>query len=511
MKIVKQASVQGKVESVEEVVGQLQSFIGRAAETGRAAHEVERELFKRLLQLGLLLLQQFFALLGDGDEGERVKLSEGRELKRLSEPQRRGYRSIFGLLEIVRWVYARGEQQRIEYVPLDARTSLPEGKDSYLLQDWDQRLAVEMPYGQINAVLEPILGLNQSVANLEQMSRTLAEQVEGFWATEDTPPVAGEGELIVLSADAKGVPMRKAADAPPITEHAHRPGPKPGRKQMALLGAAYHIEPYVRTPEQVLEALFREPTSAAVPNTEPARPLPQHKRRRAALSEAEAGQPGHSAAVIFPWLLAQAQGREAQPQCPWVVVMDGQPTLWDDLHAVLGDAPRVEVLDLLHANGYLWQAVHLFHPPGTEKALAMMKFCLLALLKGKVQELLLWLADQAEQRGLSASQRQQLAKIIGYFRRHRHRVHYDQYLAAGYPIASGVIEGACRHVVKDRMERAGMHWTLPGAQAMLRLRCIALNGQWEDFMRYYIDQETARLYPNDPQHRPEPEALPWAA
>jgi hypothetical protein len=452
MKIMRQASTQGKPESVEAIVGQLQGFIRRAAETGSAAHEVERELFKRLLQLGLLLLKEFFGLLGDGDEGERVALADGGELKRLSEPQRRGYRSIFGLLEIVRWVYARGEKQRIEYVPLDARAGLPESKDSYLLQDWDQRLAVELPFGQLNAVLEPMLGLNPSVANLEQMSRTLADQVEGFWAAEGTPAAAGQGDLIVLSADAKGVPMRKTADTPAIAAHAHRPGPKPGRKQMALLGAAYHIEPYVRTPEQVLEALFCEPTSVAVPGTEPARPIPQHKRLRAALSEAECGQPGHSAAVIFPWLLAQAQGRDPHHQQPWVVVMDGQPTLWDELDAVLGEAPRVEILDLLHANGYLWQAVHLFHTPGTEKASAMMKFCLLALLKDKAQELLLWLADQAEQRGLSANQRQQLAKIIGYFRRHRHRLHYDQYLAAGYPIASGVIEGACRHVVKDRME-----------------------------------------------------------
>ena len=509
MKIVNQASAQGKVESIEEVVGQLQGFIGRAAETGSAAHEVERELLRRLLQLGLLLLQQFFALLGDGNEGERVELVDGRVLKRLSDPRRRGYRSIFGRLEIVRWVYARGEKQRIEYAPLDARARLPEGKDSYLLQEWDQRLAVEMPYGQVNAVLEPMLGLTQSVAGLEQSSRTLAAQVEGFWAEQAAPQAAGESEVVVLSADGKGVPMRKAPEAAPISAHAHQPGPKPGRKQMALVGAAYHIAPYVRTPEQVLEALFQEPVPGAPPA--PARPAPQHKRLRAALSEAELGQPGHSAAVIFPWLREQAQGRDPRHQHAWVVVMDGQPSLWEQLDSVLQDTPRVEILDLLHANGYLWQAVHLFHEPGTEGALLMMRFCLLALLKGMGEALMSWLIDQANACGLSASQRQQLEHISAYFHRHRHRIHYDQYLAAGYPIASGVIEGACRHVVKDRMERAGMHWTLPGARAMLRLRCIALNGQWEDFMQYYIKQETARLYPHDPKPRPGPTALPMAA
>jgi hypothetical protein len=218
---------------------------------------------------------------------------------------------------------------------------------------------------------------------------------------------------VVFSADGKGVPMRKAAEAPPIEAHAHRPGPKPGRKKMALVGAAYTIEPYGRTPEQVLEALFRAPSPLPPPCAEPTRPQPPYQRRRAALSAAVSGEPGHAAPVIFPWLAAPAQGRDPDRQRPWVVVMDGQQTWWDELDAVLGVRPRVEVLDLLHAHGYLWQAVHLFHPTGSDLALKMMKVCLLALLKGQAQTLMRWLAEQADVRGLSATQRRQLANIIG--------------------------------------------------------------------------------------------------
>ena len=72
---------------------------------------------------------------------------------------------------------------------------------------------------------------------------------------------------------------------------------------------------------------------------------------------------------------------------------------------------------------------------------------------------------------------------------------YHEYLAAGYPIASGAIEGACRHLVKDRMERAGMHWTVAGAQAMLEVRSLAISGQWEEYQQYRIAAETQRLYP----------------
>ncbi len=81
---------------------------------------------------------------------------------------------------------------------------------------------------------------------------------------------------------------------------------------------------------------------------------------------------------------------------------------------------------------------------------------------------------------------------------------YNEYLAAGYPIASEVIEGACRHVVKDRMERSGMRWILDGAHAMLGLRCIHLSGAWDEFMRFRIKRECERLYPghsaNDDTH-----------
>jgi hypothetical protein len=149
--------------------------------------------------------------------------------------------------------------------------------------------------------------------------------------------------------------------------------------------------------------------------------------------------------------------------------MDGQTALWDAAAATLGEAPRVEILDLLHATGYLWEAVHLFHDPGSEMALKWMKVLTLGLLSGMGAGVICWLQQLAEPSELPTATRTRLAQIHGYF--DRDRIHYDRYLAAGYPIASGVIEGACRHVVKDRMERAGMHWTLrrPGpAEPALR-------------------------------------------
>ena len=88
-----------------------------------------------------------------------------------------------------------------------------------------------------------------------------------------------------------------------------------------------------------------------------------------------------------------------------------------------------------------------------------------------------------------------LTTICNYLGKNLARMRYDEYLAAGYPIASGVIEGACRYVVKDRMERAGMRWTVEGAQAMLALRTTYINGQGKEFQKYRVGQERQRLYP----------------
>ena len=87
-----------------------------------------------------------------------------------------------------------------------------------------------------------------------------------------------------------------------------------------------------------------------------------------------------------------------------------------------------------------------------------------------------------------------LESAIEYLENNREHMRYDEYLAAGYPIGSGVAEGACRHLVKDRMEQTGMRWTVEGAQAMLHVRALYLNDQWEDFLAFRVAQEQSRLY-----------------
>ena len=155
-----------------------------------------------------------------------------------------------------------------------------------------------------------------------------------------------------------------------------------------------------------------------------------------------------------------------------------------------------DILDLLHVTPRLWQAAHLFRAEKSGEAEAFARERIARVLEGKVGGVIRGLREMGTKRGLKGAKKKALGKICAYLSANRERMRYDEYLAKGYPIASGVIEGACRHLVKDRMERAGMHWTPEGAQAMLDVRSTYVNGDWEEYQAYRITRETNRLYPH---------------
>jgi hypothetical protein len=176
--------------------------------------------------------------------------------------------------------------------------------------------------------------------------------------------------------------------------------------------------------------------------------------------------------------------------------MDGQRSLWEASQQVLPQGHTVDILDLLHATPRIWEAAHLFYGRDEEQALSFVYDRVLRLLNGQVRSVVAGLRQMGTKRKLRGKKRKKLATLCQYLDNNAPRMRYDVYLAAGYPIASGVIEGACRHVVKDRMERSGMRWTLPSAQAMLDMRSTYVNGDWDEFMRYRIEKETQRLDPH---------------
>jgi hypothetical protein len=195
------------------------------------------------------------------------------------------------------------------------------------------------------------------------------------------------------------------------------------------------------------------------------------------------------------WLAQEVGRRNPRADKPLLLLMDGQKARWDAGQRMLPRAKTMEMFDLLHATPRLWDAAHLCYGRDEEHALSFVYDRVLRLLKGAVRAVVAGLRQMGTKRKLRGKKREQLAKICLYLANNAHRMQYEVYLAAGYPIASGVIEGACRHCIKDRMERSGMRWTIESAQAMWDMCSTYLNGDWDDFMQYRIAQETQRLYP----------------
>ena len=490
MMIMAEIAAFDNLKELAEMADNLATFVRQAAVEGTAAHEVEKGVWQRVLAMGRQATGQFFQMQGDGDVGETIEMPDGEKLRRLPEPHRRTYRSIFGPFTLLRYVYGTREGQRIDFVPLDTRLELPESELSYVLQDWAGTLCVEHAFARTAQTLDTILRLSLSVDSLERMSRTMAESVADFRDALKKPPVKEEGEILVATADGKGIPMRRPADQRPVGAR-RKKGEKANKKQMATLGCVYTVDAKHRTAEDVVAALFRESRGKRHESPEP---VARHKRVWSSLTYEQGGLRVDAETEVFTWMAREVDARRRDRQ-PMICLMDGQRSLWSSCAAHLPRSDTVEILDLLHAVEYVWNAAYLFHAEGSAAASVFVRDRVLRILRGEVGYVIGGLRQMATKRGLPAKKRKTLMQICNYLTRNRERMRYDEYLRAGYPIASGVIEGACRHVVKDRMERSGMRWTIDGAQAMLDLRSTAINDQWPEFQTHRIHAETHRLYP----------------
>lgn len=493
-------SLAGASKRLEDLV----RWLSQAAQEGTAEHTVERHLFQELLALGHGLMQGFLTMVGPGDLGPTVTLEDGRSVKRWPEAQDRRLLTVFGEFSLSRYVYGSRPDQKIELAPSDQRLGLPESEVSYLLQEWDQLLGIEQAFSRVQETLQTILGLKESVDTLERGNRQMAETAPAFRDSQPAPRPEEEGALLVVSEDNKGVPMVRPAEAAPAGGHRSK-GQKANKKQMACIGCVYTVDPHVRRAQELTATLFRD---ADRPRT--AAPSARQKRYWVALTRQEKGQLVQGQEEVFG-RMAQEIARRRKPGQTLVHLSDGQHSLETDRRQYLpADSPSarvVDVLDLMHVTPRLWQAAHLFHAEGSEGASQFVRERLQRVLEGQAAGVVSGLRQMGTKNALVGAKRGQLTRVCEYLQGNLHRMHYDQYLKAGYPIATGVIEGACRHVIKDRMERSGMRWKVPGAQAMLQLRVIHANGDWRGFQDYRVQQETLRLYP----HRvTEMERFPYA-
>src|SRR4051794_20696446 len=465
----------------------LRDFVRQAAGDGQRIDSVEREVFRQLLGLGHTLLSAFVAAHGDGDLGPQAETPEGHTVRRLPERHDRRYLSIFGELTIDRVAYGTREGQKIERVPLDERLALPEGDFSYVLEDWGQRLSLKGSFAEAGESLEMLLGLRVGVRALEQMNRVVAGHAPSFQNSLEMPPPEEEGPLMVVTADGKGVPMRRPEpDDGPKPHHRRTKGEKANKKRMACVGAVYSTKPFLRKAEAIIDEGVRDKKSEE-------RPRPQHKHVWGEMTREVEGQPPVTAKEgLFCHMSDELTARNLGHDRPVICLMDGERALWDAQAVYFPEA--VGVLDLFHVLERLWAVAHCFHTEGSDEARTFVEQRLRDLLQGRVGYVIGGLRRRLKAEKLNAQRRKVVASALEYLGNNKAHMRYDEYLAAGYPIGSGVAEGACRHLVKDRMEQTGMRWTVEGAQAMLHVRALYLNAQWEDFIEFRAEREQTRLY-----------------
>lgn len=476
-----------KMELTQQLVPQIVDLLLASLTEGRAVHEVEEGLWDLTLRVGQRSLTAFFDAHGTGDLGATMTLPDGQVVQRLEELHSRRYVSIFGPFMLERTVYGSREGQALDFVPLDNRLQLPQSVFSQVLQDWDQSLAVEQPFGQVSQTIERMLKFKQSVDSLEGMNRQQAQDVGEFRDLQGSPPAAEEGQIVVVTADCKGIVIR--GQGTKTVCGGERPtGQRANQKRMAAVASVYTVDPYVRSADEVVAALFRDPEYTPGP-----RPQPCHKRVWASLPH-DGPEPRTSIAVVFDWVWWEFAQRNPRLKRPTVCLCDGQEALWQACTDAVLDDDRIEILDLLHVTPRLWSAAKLLYGQKSKQVLPFVRQRVTQVLEGKVETVIRTMRRLGQ--GLPGAKKKALGRICSYLNKNRQRMHYDEYLRQGYPIASGVIEGACRHLIKDRMERAGMHWTLTGAQAMLDLRSVWISGQWEAFQQQRIEHETERLYPH---------------
>jgi len=475
----------------KEEFQKIEETIRQATIQGKRIDVVEENLWDQMLSLGRLMLTSFVAGQGTGDFGPTLEY-EGRILKRLDRLHAKPYMSVFGALPpIERTVYGTRETQKHELIPLDARLGLPESDYSYLLQQWSQSFCVKGSHKDAQSDLEQILRLRPSIRVLEDMNVSMSKDVEGFRSSRPAPSRDQEGEILVVTGDCKGVRIR--GDRPPDEDagnHARKRGPRPGTKREACVGSVYSIDRFVRSAEDVVNDVIRKQRAQD-------RPIPQNKVLRAELTHQVDGKEINGKDVIFEWFGEQIEARQTSRFQELVCVMDGAPTLWKKLQALMKTlgVTIVCILDIFHVMDYLWDAARCVHGSDDKAAEAFVTDRLRRILEGDVGRVIGGLRQMLTKGKFSSSKRKTLNTVIGYLHRKKKFMRYDEYLAKGYPIGSGVVEGACGHVVKDRMEGSGMRWSIPGAQSMLDLRCVYLNEDWRDFHDYRIKDRVRNMYP----------------
>ncbi|MEV8548171.1 ISKra4 family transposase [Streptomyces sp. NPDC051572] len=487
----------------------LTSTLAAPQAAALAHHELEELVETKGRELLRLLLQDHFDLRA-AREREQIQerlLAGNTEVVRgvdgLVRPHRESGHSrklacLFGTVTVTRTAWR--QKGLVNVHPADVELSLPAGRHSFGLRRLAVLEAVRGSYDQATAAIEDRCGKVLGKRQAELLVVAAAVDVDDFYRCTIPLPSTATTAL-VMQVDGKGVVMRPEALRPATlkahlnSRHALRtrlaPGEKPHRKRMATLACVFDADPAPRRPHDVIAPPEGRSTLARTPRSGP-------RAHRKWLTASLVQTPEQVIAAAFD----QAAARDRDHLRDWVVLVDGAR---HQLGLIQTEAGRRGIkvhimLDFVHVSEYIWDAAHCFNKPGTPAAEAWVAGHLTTILHGQAARAATEITTQADRTGLHGTRREGADACVRYLTGHLGQLRYDTALAAGWPIATGAIEGACRHIVGDRLDITGSRWGLKGAEAVLKLRTLNDNGDFNTYWAFHLAREHKRIYPTPDQH-----------
>ena len=477
-------------EQFEHLLGRLMHEEAQAMTHGEVETVVKAdggELLRRIIQ------GYFNQRSAEEPIRERVVGEDGAVRTHRREGCERNLETRFGEVIVTRRGYgARGLDS---VFPLDAELNLPTDKPSRGLREVVTEEVVRGSFDEAVSCLARSGGGGIAKRQAEELTVHLSQDFDAYYAQPLAVSQApgDEYKILVISADGKGIVMHpsglREATRRAQEQEQHKqqtrlsPGEKNNRKRMATVVSVYEVDPYPRLPEQILD-----------PEQKPygKRPQPTNKRTWARVVDDQAR--------VIEQGFEEAVRRDPEQRMRWVVLTDGGEDLLRQVYAAARryKVDIIVVQDFVHVLEYLWKAGHALYPESAEERERWVLDRAQTVLQGCAQDVAAGLRRAATRKQLSQSQREPVDKAANYIDNNQTRLRYDLALAQGLPIATGVIEGACRHLVKDRMDITGARWGLPRAEAILKLRSLKVSGDLADYLTFHFEQEHKRNYPGPP-------------
>ncbi|MGH9033223.1 MAG: ISKra4 family transposase [Acidimicrobiia bacterium] len=468
----------------EEMLGWLEG-----SESAQLSHAgLEDEIVRRGREAQRLAFQDHLDLRALRERRVRVVDAAGVAHGAVETGHRRQLSTVVGAVGVERLAYRQVGSANLQ--PADAALNLPDQLHSHGLR---RLAAVESTRGSFDdasQAVERATGVVVAKRQVEYLTSRAAADVEAFYDTRAHTEV-DDSDALVLSADGKGIVMRpdslRAATAKAAAAATNKlttrlsKGEKRNRKRLAEVGAVYDVTPTPRTPHDVMASKAGE---------DPPSEAPKAKNKWVTASVVE------DAAEVVGRLFDEAERRDPGHKRRWVGLVDGNNHQIDRIGAE-AKARGIDVaivVDLVHVLEYLWAAAWCFFAEGDPAAEEWVRDRGLSVLEGHAREVASGIRRRATAQGLAKSKRKKADEAARYLKSKAPYLDYPTALSSGWPIATGVIEGAVRHVVRDRMDITGARWSAEGAEAVLKLRAVRTNGDFDDYWRFHLDHERRRVH-----------------